>query len=191
MLVGAAVTAVAWRSLGLRSAQRLDVRLGDALRARRRPGRRADRWVVATTDLGSLYAVGGASATLAWLGRREAAGDVAGIGLLAWVVGQRTKRFVRRKRPYEADGVRRLIRPPTGSSFPSGHAAVAAAVAEVLADEVHPLGRVALRGVAGYVAASRVDVGVHYASDVLGGAGIGIALAGLWRLVPPGRWRRA
>ena len=122
-----------------------------------------------------------ATAVLAAIGRRDEALDVAAVGGLAWTVGQAAKGLVRRARPYEADGVRRLVRPPTGSSFPSGHAAVAAAVAEVLADRARPGRAWPLRVLAVYVAATRVDVGVHYPSDVIGGAGMGVALAGTWR----------
>jgi hypothetical protein len=129
--VGAGLLAGAWYGLRSEALQRADVRAGDALRWASSPA--ADRLVIATTDLGSVYAVAGASAVLAMTGHRHSAADVAGLGLLAWTVAQRSKTVVRRKRPYEADGVRRLIRTPTGSSFPSGHAAVAAATMELLA----------------------------------------------------------
>jgi undecaprenyl-diphosphatase len=38
-------------------------------------------------------------------------------------------------------------------------------------------------GLAVFVAASRVYVGVHYPSDVLGGAGMGLLLARAWRAI--------
>ncbi|HEY8340991.1 MAG TPA: phosphatase PAP2 family protein, partial [Egibacteraceae bacterium] len=79
-------------------------------------------------------------------------------------------------------GVRRLVRPPTGSSFPSGHAAVGAAVMTVLADSAQRRwARTLLHGLGAYVGWSRVFVGVHYPTDVLGGAGLGLALGSLWR----------
>lgn len=169
--------------VGLRSErlQRADVRLGEAVRWAGCPA--LDRVVVATTDLGSLYAAAGCAAALAAAGRRRAAVDVLGVGLTAWQVAQRNKRRVLRRRPYEAEGVRRLIRRPSGSSFPSGHAAVGAAMFAVLAH--HARGRPYRRRVFGtlsaYVPLTRVYVGVHYPTDVLGGAGLGLALAGLWR----------
>lgn len=162
--------------------QRADVRLGDTLRRFGTPA--TDAAVVATTDLGSVYAVIASAATLRAFGRRRAAADVAAVGFVAWVVSQSGKTRVGRARPYEADGVRRLLRPPTGSSFPSGHAAVAAAVSAVLAERATGTrGRRALLAVGPYVAASRVYAGVHYPTDVIGGVGIGYLLAAGWRAV--------
>ena len=75
----------------------------------------------------------------------------------------------------------------TGYSFPSGHATDAAIMACLLAWFAfrEPRGRalvvalVALAlGWAALVAAMRVTLGVHYASDVLGGLGMGLAIAG-------------
>jgi membrane-associated phospholipid phosphatase len=159
--------------------QRADVRTGDTIRAAGAPP--LDRAVVATTDLGSLYTVIASSATLAACGRRAAAADVAGVGGIAWAVSQASKKRVRRARPYEADGVRRLLRPPTGSSFPSGHATVAAAISSVLAEHADGRGRKALALVGPYVAFTRVYAGVHYPTDVIGGAGLGYLLASGWR----------
>lgn len=160
--------------------QRADVRVGDAVRGAGSP--RVDRAVVATTDLGSLYAVGATSATLALTGHRTAAADVAGLGGLAWCVSQGAKTRVRRVRPYDAEGSRRLLHPPTGSSFPSGHATVAAALSVVLAEPVaRGAGRRALALLGPYVALTRVYAGVHYPTDVLGGVGVGYLLAATWR----------
>lgn len=180
-LLGTALLAGSWVALRSAGVQRADVRAGDAVR--RAGGPLADRAVTATTDLGSLYAVAAIAGTLAASGRRRAAADVLGIGGLAWGVAQSSKRRVRRDRPYEtATGVRRLVRPPAGSSFPSGHAAVGAAVMSLMAERSRgAAGRALLRTFAGYVALSRVYVGVHYPTDVIGGAGLGLVLSAAWR----------
>jgi membrane-associated phospholipid phosphatase len=178
--IGAGLLVGTWYALASPHVQRADVRVGDVVRRWGTP--RLDQAVQATTDLGSFYAVLGITAGLAATGRRRAAADVFGVGLAAWNLAQANKRFVRRVRPYEADGVRRLIRPPTGSSFPSGHAAVGAAVMTVLADHAHcGLGRRLLQAIAAYVPFSRVYCGVHYPTDVLGGVGLGLVLGSVWR----------
>ncbi|MGI8575350.1 MAG: phosphatase PAP2 family protein [Egibacteraceae bacterium] len=177
--LGASLLSGSWYALRRPLLQRADVRAGDALRLAGSPV--LDRAVVATTDLGSVYAVAGIAATLLASRQPGAAADVAGTGLAAWFLAQGGKTRVRRERPYEAHGVRRLIHPPTGSSYPSGHAAVAAATMTVLADRVRPSRKMAFKLLGGYVAASRVYVGVHYPSDVLGGAGLGIVLGALAR----------
>jgi membrane-associated phospholipid phosphatase len=178
--VGASLLVGTWYVLASPDVQRVDVRVGDVVRRWGTP--RLDRVVRATTDLGSFYAVMGMSAGLAATGRRRAAADVLGVGFAAWNLAQANKRFVRRARPCESDGVRRLIRTPTGSSFPSGHAAVGAAVMTVLADHARAKpGRCLLQAVAVYIPFSRVYCGVHYPTDVLGGAGLGLVLGSLWR----------
>lgn len=180
--LGVALLAGSWHGLRYPAAQRADVRAGDALRLAGGPV--LDRAVAATTDLGSIYAVVGLAAVLAVAGRRRAAVDVVGAGALAWYGAQLNKTRVRRLRPYESEGVRRLVRQPAGSSFPSGHAAVGAAVATVLASRgrARPT-RAVLDALGAYVAASRVYVGVHYPTDVMGGAGLGLLLGAIW----PGR----
>jgi len=187
--IGAAVLAGSAAALRQPTLQRADVRAGDAVRRAGSPV--LDRVVSATTDLGSMYAVAGMAAALAVAGRREAAADVLGTGTLAWTVAQSSKTRVGRLRPYEADGVRRLVRPPAGSSFPSGHAAVAMAVMSVLAGHLRPAAVALPPAVGAYVALSRVYVGVHYPTDVIGGAGLGLVVGGLWSGLVGRRWRRA
>jgi undecaprenyl-diphosphatase len=88
------------------------------------------------------------------------------------------KPMVPRRRP-PADELppgRRLIRRPGSSSFPSGHAASAAAFATAVAME-DPLVAVAVVPVAAAVAYSRVHVGVHWGSDVVAGAAVGVCAA--------------
>jgi len=161
--------------------RRADVRMGDLVR-RSRSGP-SDRLIAAATDLGSIYGVVGTAAALGAAGHRRLARDVMAIGSGAWLVAQGAKTRVRRERPYEAEGVARLIRPPTGSSYPSGHAAVTAAMMGVIAADGERVVRVLAGMLTVFVAASRVYVGVHYPSDVLGGIGMGLLLARTWRAV--------
>ncbi|GFN08463.1 hypothetical protein Smic_70190 [Streptomyces microflavus] len=82
--------------------------------------------------------------------------------------------------------VRQLKRQPVTTSFPSGHAASAAAFATGVALESKGWGAV-VAPVAAAVAASRVYTGVHYPSDVLAGAALGIGAAFALRGVVPTR----
>lgn len=177
---GAAVLGGTWFALRYPAVQRGDVRIGDTIRTFGTPV--LDAAVTHTTDLGSVYSVAGVATVLAATGRRRLAADVLGVGIVAWNVAQLSKTRVRRQRPFEADGVRRLIRRPTGSSFPSGHAAVGVAMFTMLADRSRGgMSRRLLQSIGAYVAFSRIYVGVHYPTDVLGGAGMGMALGALWR----------
>jgi undecaprenyl-diphosphatase len=155
--------------------------MGDLVR-RSRTGP-LDRAIAAATDLGSMYGVVGTATALGVAGHRRLARDVMVLGTASWLLAQGAKTRVSRERPYEAEGVVRLIRPPTGSSYPSGHAAVAAAMMSVIAADGERAVRVMAGGLVVFVATSRVYVGVHYPSDVLGGAGIGLLLARAWRAI--------
>lgn len=177
--LGGGLAAASWVALRVPAVQRIDVLVGNAVRRSGTP--RLDQVVTHTTDLGSMFAVSGMAAVLAASDRRRLAADVLGVGTLAWIGAQASKTRVRRQRPYEVDGVRRLIAAPTGSSFPSGHATVAAAVMGLLSEHARPPAASLLRFLAAYVPLSRVYVGVHYPTDVIGGAGLGLLLAGLWR----------
>ncbi len=73
------------------------------------------------------------------------------------------------------------LRAPRTSSFPSGHTLAAFCAATVLAERDRPVGAAALMGTAGLVAASRVHLAAHHASDVAGGMVIGTALGLLGR----------
>ena len=177
---GSGVLAGTWLALRHPAVQRGDVRVGDAIRKFGTPV--LDTVVTHTTDLGSVYSVIGVSTALAISGRPRHAADVLGVGMTAWNVAQWSKTRVRRQRPYESEGVRRLVRKPTGSSFPSGHSAVGMAMFTMLADKSRGgMARRLLQGMGAYVGLSRIYVGVHYPTDVLGGAGMGLAIGALWR----------
>ena len=81
---------------------------------------------------------------------------------------------------------RRLPKPPLTPSFPSGHSASAAAFATGVALERPRIGAV-IAPVALGVGYSRLHVGAHWLSDVVGGLTLGAAVAGIGALVVPPR----
>lgn len=81
-----------------------------------------------------------------------------------------------RLRPHEALGLEPLIRGVSGFSFPSGHAAAAFALAAALFF-MHRRGSAWLFAGAALVAIGRVFVGVHWPSDIIAGAVIGVLSA--------------
>jgi undecaprenyl-diphosphatase len=107
----------------------------------------------------------------------------AGLGLESVIVNGPVKWLFRRTRPVH-EGPRPLhLRRPLTSSFPSGHASAAFFGAALLreGDPWWPL----YYAVAVVVAASRIHVKIHHASDVVAGAAIGATLGELARRVVP------
>jgi len=93
------------------------------------------------------------------------------------------KSWVGRCRPYlTLPGARYLSRPWRDCSFPSGHTAASFSLAVVLALNF-PFLTWPLVTAAGLTGISRMYIGMHYPSDVLGGATLGAVfayLAHLW-----------
>jgi undecaprenyl-diphosphatase len=111
---------------------------------------------------------------------------VASLALASLTINTLGKRSVRRRRPGldPVPLVRQLKRQPITTSFPSGHAASAAAFATGVALESPGWGA-AVAPLAFSVAMSRVYTGVHFPSDVLAGAALGAGAAfAVRRLVP-------
>ncbi len=115
---------------------------------------------------GALAACGGRA------GRRAAGDGTVAIAIAAAVANGPAKLLVRRRRPSWRSWPT-LIRMPRSTSFPSGHSAAAFAFATGACSELPVLAPV-LVPLAGTVAYSRVHTGVHYPSDVVAGAAIGI-----------------
>jgi membrane-associated phospholipid phosphatase len=110
----------------------------------------------------------------------------------AWVLAHVAKAIADRPRPYQvvAGAVLRQ-QPAHGTSFPSSQTAVTLAVAIALVPFLaRPLAAVGI-AYAVLVGWSRVYLGVHYPLDVLGGAGIGMAVAGVILLALGTLLRRA
>jgi diacylglycerol kinase family enzyme/membrane-associated phospholipid phosphatase len=137
-------------------------------------------WVVIATGMG---AAGGRR------GRRAAVRGLGSVAFTSLLVNQGVKRIARRSRPSlrNVPAARRVRVPPLTTSFPSGHAASAAAftsgVAAELAPAAAPLGVLAFA-----VGASRVYVGAHYPLDVavgaITGASIGTISRHIWPVLP-------
>ena len=111
--------------------------------------------------------------------RRAALRGMAAVSLASASANLVGKTVIRRQRPGVVDIplIRQLHRVPDSSSFPSGHAASAAAFATGVALE-NPYLALPVAALAAGVAASRVVTGVHYPTDVVAGAAVGVA-AGL------------
>lgn len=88
------------------------------------------------------------------------------------------KNLVARTRPYEVvQGLKLLIGKQNDFSFPSGHTGSSFASAVILYKELPKKYGIPLIGLATLIGFSRLYLGVHYPSDVLGGAIIGTLIA--------------
>jgi len=97
------------------------------------------------------------------------------VAAAAWLgIGESSllKAVIPRERPHDHP----LVAPLHTHSFPSGHAASSFAAATVLS-RFEPRLRLWFNALAAAIAFSRVYVGVHWPSDVIGGALLGVATA--------------
>ncbi|QEQ97879.1 phosphatase PAP2 family protein [Neptunomonas concharum] len=86
------------------------------------------------------------------------------------------KNTIRRCRPSELAGVDALIQPSDKFSFPSGHSAAAFVFATLLV-QFYPQLFFLAYSVAALIGLSRVMLGVHYPSDIVAGAALGVVCA--------------
>jgi undecaprenyl-diphosphatase len=134
-------------------------------------------------QLGNLLVVPAAALLAAVLRRgRLAAGLLLGGGA-GYVLAKVVKDLVVRARPTGllTDVVIRGAE-AQGRGFVAGHATVAVALAAIAWPWLGPRGRGAVVVLAAVVCLARVYVGAHLPLDVVGGAGLGLAIAGLVRL---------
>lgn len=113
--------------------------------------------------------------------RRQAIALSLLLGAESLIVNQGVKRLVRRERPTTHGDERLTVRRPTTSSFPSGHASSATFAASVLCRWDRAPWCALWRLLALIVATSRGYVRIHHASDVVGGAVVGLLFARLAR----------
>ena len=176
--------------MNLQSVIELDAKLSNQMRVAEKPG--------ALRAFAAFFAHSGDSwfwwlaLILLWLvsnsqWRRWEVVEFVGIGGLAALV-MVIKFLVRRKRPEGDWGS--IYRNTDPHSFPSGHAARAFLIA-VVASALAPAWLATLLWIwAPLVSVARVAMGVHYVSDVIAGAALGIAVAmiGLQIYEPPLLW---
>jgi undecaprenyl-diphosphatase len=114
---------------------------------------------------------------------RAALRAIVATGLESVAVNVGMKSMFRRRRPVGPAEHPYPFRQPLTSSFPSGHATAAFCAAVLLADgdDRGPL----YFAVAVVVALSRIYVRIHHASDVAGGAFIGVILGFIGRAISP------
>ena len=101
-------------------------------------------------------------------------------GIESTIVNRALKVVVGRSRP-DPDGLELTaggvpVREPTSSSFPSGHTLAAFCAATVMSRRGDRSGNALLFTAASLVGLSRLHLRAHHASDVLGGAAIGMAI---------------
>jgi undecaprenyl-diphosphatase len=146
-----------------------------------------DRIMYTASELADFSVIWHLLGVLQGLGRddglRRAARLSAVLGIESAVVNGLIKSMFRRKRPVPDFERPHHLRMPRTSSFPSGHASAAFVAAALLSEgsRAKPF----YYALAAVVATSRMHVRIHHASDVLGGAAIGVALGALAKRVVP------
>jgi uncharacterized membrane protein YbhN (UPF0104 family)/membrane-associated phospholipid phosphatase len=135
------------------------------------------RPLLVVMQLGAVAAVPVVAAVALAARRPRLARDLALSGGLAWVLAKLVKDLVGRARPVALlDGVvERALN--TGLGYPSGHVAVAAALATAAGPWLPRPARRAVWWVVWLVALGRMYAGAHLPLDVVGGAALGWAVA--------------
>jgi undecaprenyl-diphosphatase len=179
--------------MSLRSVLKWDAQLSNQMRVAEKPG--ALRAIAAFFAHSGDSWFWGAALFILWLfsgpyWREWQVVEFAGIAVLAALV-MGIKFLVRRRRPEGEWGS--IYRNTDPHSFPSGHAARAFLIA-VVGTALGPTWLAATLWVwAPIVALARVSMGVHYVSDVVAGAALGIVVAiiGLQIYEPIFQWLSA
>src|SRR6185369_8208882 len=135
------------------------------------------------SNAGSVYALAAAASTFYLIGRKKNDYRARETGLLSAeaminsiIVEGALKGITQRARPLDGHGRSEFF--DGGSSFPSGHATQAWAVATVIAHEYkdRPAVQIAAYGIASAVSVARFTGHNHYISDVLAGSALGFGI---------------
>jgi len=106
-----------------------------------------------------------------WIRAGAVAPAAVGVNYLVKIAVRRRRPRLRRRPP--------LATAPSELSFPSAHATSSLAAATAMG-RVSPGARPPLYGLAGAICLTRPYLGMHYPSDVLGGAALGLLIGLLW-----------
>ncbi len=146
----------------------------------------ADRMFYTASELGNFsilwHALAWAGAT-SKRGRRRALRVSVALAVESALVNGPIKSAFNRSRPLAEHDHPHRLRQPLTSSFPSGHASAAVVAAALLVESRRR--RWPIWAVASVVAASRVHVRIHHASDVVVGALVGAVIARLFKKIWP------
>jgi decaprenylphosphoryl-5-phosphoribose phosphatase len=155
--------------------EKLDLRMLRFMRTSgHSPGlERAAKWLGKAGNNGAIWVVVGIVLAILDAGNREAWLVCALLGPIAIALNYLVKAFVKRPRPV-LEGLPPLGGAPSSLSFPSAHATSAFAVATAMT-RVEPWGALAFV-LAFALALGRPYLGMHYPSDVLAGAVLGVLL---------------
>ncbi len=161
--------------------QQLDSRLLVAMRTRFHGPRREAfaKFLALLGEYGWIWLAIGIAMALIDSGQREQWLLAGVLGPLAIGLNFAVKLIVRRRRPV-LDGLPPLGGAPSSLSFPSAHATASFACATAMT-RIDPAAAV-LFALAVLIAAGRPYLGMHYPSDVLGGALLGAGLGLAWPL---------
>jgi membrane-associated phospholipid phosphatase len=144
----------------------------------------ADQLFLAATRLGDFSLIWHLASVVRGVARRRPDQVIvlaAALGIESLLVNQGVKRLFRRTRPTVSGDDRLVVRKPSTSAFPSGHASSAAfAAATLIAWDGRRWAPLWI-SLAAIVGVSRAYVKIHHASDVVGGAVTGLALAAVLR----------
>lgn len=143
-------------------------------------------FVSTISELGAVWVAAGILMIITKKYRRQGILIIFTIAMAALIGSVYLKPAIARFRPCWIDtGVRLLVDSPKDYSFPSGHASSCAAAAYILMKTDKRFGCAAVL-FAGTVIFSRLYLFVHFPSDVLAGAVLGIALAAvIWKYGMP------
>jgi len=149
----------------------------------------ADRILYALTELGDFgliwMLVGWANGLRSDDHARAALRLTAALALESVVVNGAVKSQFKRERPVVQEERPHKLRVPLTTSFPSGHSSSAMVAGLLLTQRASTPTKVAVFGLGGLVAVSRIHVRIHHASDVAGGLVVGLALGTVLRKVWP------
>jgi undecaprenyl-diphosphatase len=122
-----------------------------------------------------------------WAGKRDRDRHIIVAAGLSFIVGlainQAILLFIQRLRPYELGLTHLIVARSSDPSFPSDHATATFAIAGAFLLHKAKWRGVAFLAAALVVSLSRVFIGTHYASDVVGGAVTGLLAASTIRAV--------
>jgi membrane-associated phospholipid phosphatase len=157
----------------------LDKKILLAMRTRGHPpaAERAAQALSGAGEWGSIWIAIGLAGAAVDPRRRERWLRGAAVAPASVAVNYAVKLVARRGRP-RLRGLPPLAGAPSRLSFPSAHATSSVAAATAYG-RVLPATRVPLYALASAIALTRPYLGMHYPSDILGGAALGLAIGGL------------